>query len=79
MTKRAENSGSGDFSLLYSNSSGLMVRAFFPSCEPFPYVPCFAFPSLRLKRRLSWLIEQTGFAVASVEEAVVCNRAARVS
>lgn len=56
-----------------------MVRAFFPSCEPFPYVPCFAFPSLRLKRRLSWLIEQTGFAVASVEEAVVCNRAARVS
>ena len=41
--------------------------------------PCFILLSLRLKRWLSWLGEQTGVAVGSVGEAAACDWAARVS
>ena len=78
MTRRDEAVGIGGCSLLCSNSSGLTFCAPFPSCGTISYSPCFTLLTLRLKCLLSWLGEQTGFVVDSIDEAAACNPVARV-
>ena len=79
MTRTTEATKLRDCSLLRSNSSSFVFRAFFPNCETVTYLPCSAFLTPRLKRWLSWLGKQTGFIVRDFEKATACNRAARVS